>query len=49
LKQVKIGKKYHKKEEIIVSDFIEQITSLEKKEFEEYLQWLYNEMERQIN
>jgi len=49
LKEVKIGKKYHNKEEKIVSDFVEQITSLEKKEFEEYLQWLYYEMERQID
>jgi len=49
LKEVKIGKKYHNKEEKIVSDFVQQITSLEKKEFEEYLQWLYYEMERQID
>jgi hypothetical protein len=49
LKEVKVGRKYHNKEEQIVSDFVEQVTSLEKKEFEQYLQWLYYEMERQID
>lgn len=49
LREVKVGRKYHNKEEQIVSHFVEQVTSLEKKEFEQYLQWLYYEMERQID
>lgn len=32
-----------------VADFIEMITKLEKKEYNNYLDWLYHEMERQID
>lgn len=49
LTEVKDGKKYHNKNELIVSDFVEQITSLEMSEYNDYLDWLYHEMERQTD
>lgn len=49
LGEVKEGKKFHNNNERIVSDFVEQVTSLEMREFNDYLEWLYHEMERQID
>src|SRR5690606_30785377 len=49
LGEVREGKKFHSNNERIVSDFVEQVTSLEMKEFNDYLEWLYHEMERQID
>jgi hypothetical protein len=49
LSEVKEGKKFHTNNERIVSDFVEQITTLEMREFNDYLEWLYHEMERQTD
>jgi hypothetical protein len=37
------------KEENLVADFINSVTELEKKEYNNYLDWLYHEMERQTD
>lgn len=49
LGEVKEGKKFHTKNERVVSDFVEQVTSVEMGEYSDYLDWLYHEMERQID
>lgn len=43
------SEKLRNKELDQVADFIEMITKLEKKEYNNYLDWLYHEMERQID
>ncbi len=37
------------KEQKYVSGFLKTITEFEKKEYNNYLDWLYHEMERQID
>lgn len=40
---------YDSEERKSVSDFLDMIADLEKKEYNNYLDWLYHEMERQID
>jgi hypothetical protein len=49
LNSIKAGNKDLGKEEKEVLYFVEMLAELEKKEYNDYLDWLYHEMERQIN
>lgn len=42
------GSKEHATEITVVKDFVRMITDFEQKEYNDYLDWLYHEMEREI-